>query len=286
MTASRILSRGWVGLVAALALAPDAGALNITGLSISTTGTNTANSLINGNVATQVASSTSITIPASGPVADTIGSALSVQTRYAWLVAADRDNGGSAFPQAATAAYQITFTVDNPTGATYRVDIDTLRIGSLTNVNDFTGGGNPGSGTISIGAMTGSVDGIANGTLALAAVGPFTSTPTATSDFSQTGTTLSITDSALSRAFTLAFTWTGSASSDHLEAALRMGINGGITGATADDYPGQGGRTAANDGHFVNIGSTIIAVPEPATALLLALGLAALASRRVRSPAR
>src|SRR5258705_13376556 len=98
----RNLSRGWVGLVAALFLAPAAGALNITGLAIAPPGTNTANSLVNtGNSLAQVASSTSITIPSSGPVADTLGSSLSVQTRYAWLVAADRESNGAAFPQAA-----------------------------------------------------------------------------------------------------------------------------------------------------------------------------------------
>ena len=51
-----------------------------------------------------------------------------------------------------------------------------------------------------------------------------------------------------------------------------------VGGTTADDYPGVGSRTQANDGHFVNIATTITAVvPEPGTAMLLSLGLAGLA---------
>jgi hypothetical protein len=277
----RISARGWVGFASALLLAPAAGALDITGLSITTTGGNTANALTNtGNNLSQVASSTSITIPSSGPVADTIGSSLSVETRYAWLTAADRNSAGTALTTAATAEYQITFTVDNPSGATYRIDIDTLRIGSLTNVTDDAG-----DGTATLGAMTGSVDGIINGTLALVAFGPFTSGATGTSDFSQVGSTLSITDNALSRSFTLAFTWTGSASSNHDESAIRMGVGGSITGASADDYPGQGGRTAADDGHFVTVGATIISTPEPRAGMLLMLGLLGLAVKAARGRA-
>ncbi len=275
--------RGWVGLVVALLLAPAAGALNITGLSIGTVGLNTGPTLQNtGQTYNQVASSTSVVIAPSGPVADTIGSSLSFQTNYAWLVAADRENSGSAHTQAATAEYQITFTVDNPTGATYRIDIDTLRAGALTNEDD--NGGN--NSTITLGAVTGRVDGIVNGTLALAQVGPFTSGVDGTSDFSQDGAILSITSSATSQTFVLNFTWTGSASSNNDEAAIRMGIPGGITNTTADDYPGLGSRTAANDGHFVDVTATIISAPEPAPAALVAFGLLGLAIRARRTSVR
>jgi MYXO-CTERM domain-containing protein len=278
MAVRQIPVRGWVGLVAALALAPAAGALDITGLAITTVGANSANSIQNtGNTFNQVASSTSIVIAPSGPVADSIGSSLAFQTRYAWLVAADRDAGGGTHTQSATAEYQITFTVDNPAGHTYRIDIDTLRVGALTNVTDDAG-----DSTITLGAVTGSVDAVVNGALALATVGPFTSDSTGTSTFSQSGTTLSITDSALSRTFTLNFTWNGTAFSNKDEAAIRMGIGGGITGATADDYPGQGSRTLANDGHFVTVNTQIISTPEPTPAALIALGLVGLALRARR----
>src|SRR5262245_27230278 len=109
MTISRISSRGCLGVATALLLASSASALNITGLAIATTAGNTAASFNNNVTKSEVLSATSITIPSSGPVADTFGSALSVQTRYAWLITADRENNGSAISQSATAAYQITF---------------------------------------------------------------------------------------------------------------------------------------------------------------------------------
>lgn len=82
----------------------------------------------------------------------------------------------------------------------------------------------------------------------------------------------------------LRFTWSGTATSNNDESAIRMGIPGTVAGVTADDYPGQGGRPAANDGHFVTVGATSIAAPEPAPAALVALGLFALAlrARRIR----
>ena len=237
-----------------------------------------------GNPRSQVDSNTAITIAPSGPVPDTLGSSLSFQTQYAWLVAADREGPGAATTtQNATAEYQITFTVDNPAGETYRLDIDQLRIGALTVFDDDATVGATGSATLS--GVTGSVDGIVNGTLAIAAFGPFTSGATGTSAFSQNGTTLSITDSALSRTFVLNFTWTGTATSTKDEAAIRMGIQGALTGpTTADDYPGVGSRTLANDGHFVTVNTTIISTPEPAPAALIAFGLLGLAirARRVR----
>lgn len=277
----RILGRVSIGLVMALVLAPAAGALDITGLSITTVGGNTANSSsTNGNNNNEVASSTSIVTAPSGPVADTVGSSLSFQTNYDWLVMADRDNNGvGGFSTTATADYQITFTVDNPTGTTYRIDIDTLRIGSLTGFTDHTG-----DSTTTLGAVTGSVDAITNASLALAAVGPFVTAVSDTSDFSQSSTTLSITSSAVSQTYVLRFTWNGTASSNNDESAIRMGIAGTVGGVSADDYPGQGSRTLANDGHFVTVGATIISAPEPAPAALIALGLVALAlrARRIR----
>ncbi len=277
MVASRILSRGCFGLAAALLLASSASALDITGLAINTTGTNSANSFNDNVTKTQVASSTSITLNSGGPVADTLGSSLSVQTRYAWLVAADRENPGSQITQSATAAYQITFTVSNPTGATYQIDIDTLRLGSLSWVDDTTG-----NSTLTLGAMTATVDGSPNATLGLPSVGPTANSATTTTAINQDGTTYSIVSSALSQSFTLAFTWAGSsATSNNDEAAIRMGIAGSLTNVTADDYPGS----PSGDGHFVNVSATIISatVPEPGPGALLGLGLVALALLRRRA---
>jgi hypothetical protein len=280
MALSRSLSRSWLGFATALLIAPAAGALDITGLSITATGTNTANVLQNtGSNPTQIASATSIVIAPSGPVADTIGSSLSFQTRYASSLTGDRNAGAGTFTQNQTSDYTITFTVDNPTGATYQVSIDTLRVGALTLIDDS--GGN---GSATLGALTGSVDSIVNGSLALAALGPIASATSGTTTFSQSGTTVTISDNALSRTFTLAFNWADSVTSAQDEASIRMGVDGGVTSATADNYS-LDGRTLSGDGHFVSVTTQIVSAPEPAPVALVALGLVALAlrGRRARS---
>ncbi len=270
-------------VLALLALAAPAHALQITGLSVVLGAGNTANELSDtGNNRAQIASSVSVVTAPGGPVADTPGSSTSFGTRYASLLAVDRDGpGGGTTSRSATSTYTITFTVDNPTGGTYQIDIDTLRVGALTGVDDDAGG----DGTQTLGAVVGSVDSIVQGNLALAAVGPFTTATTGTATFNQTGTTLTIVDSALSRTFTLDFSWSSSATSSKDEAAIRMGTAGSLSTTTADDYPGVGPRTAASDGHFVDVTATYLVVPEPEPVVLATLGLIGLAigARRRRS---
>lgn len=259
---------------AVLALASPAAALQITGLGIALGGTNSADDLMTtGQNHGQTASAVSVVLSPGGPVADTPGSTTSFGTRFASLLAADRQNTTGSTSRSATSNYSITFTVDNPTGGTYQIDIDTLRIGALTQVDDVSGG----SATLTLGAVTGRVDAIVESNLALAAVGPSVLTSTGTVDFNQSTSTLTITDSALSRTFVIDFDWSSTATSAQDEAAIRMGISGSVSSATADDYPGVGARTASNDGHFVNVTATYLVVPEPATLTLAMLGLLGLA---------
>jgi hypothetical protein len=250
-------------------------ALSISGIAIAAPAGNTANSIgTTGSNRFQIASATSLG-PLPGPVADVAGASLSFDTRYAALVASDREAGGGTTATNATASYTITFTVNNPTGGTYRIDLGSSRIGALTLVND--GGGNA---TATLGAVTGLLNGVANPSLALAAVGPLSGAAGGNQAFSQATPTLSIVDSALTKTFTLAFSWTASTSSSRDEAAVRLGISGGLGTTTADDYPGVGGRSAAGDGHLVHVALTLLTVPEPSPALLVAAGLLALARRR------
>lgn len=268
-------------VTALLALASPASALQITGLSVALGGTNSANDLVTtGQNHGQTASAVSIVTAPGGPVPDTVGSTISFGTRFASLLAADRQNTTSNTARSATSNYSITFTVDNPTGGTYELTIDTLRIGALTHVDDATGGNT----SQTLGAVTGRVDAIVESNLALIAVGPSVQTATGSVTFNQSSSTLTISDTALSRTFVIDFDWTSSVSSATDEAAIRMGISGSVSSATADDYPGQGARTAANDGHFVNITATYTIVPEPETFALAMLGLVGLAAsaRRAR----
>ena len=61
-------------------------------------------------------------------------------------------------------------------------------------------------------------------------------------------------------------------------AAVRFGIAGSLSGVIVDDYPGIGGRSASNDGHFVDVKLTF--VPEPASAALIGIGSLMLMARR------
>jgi hypothetical protein len=270
-----------LALVLVLALvgaAPAAHALSVSGIVVATTGANTANLLNDaGANRSQVASSAALLGAAPGPVADVVGASVSFDARYAQLVAADREAGGGTIAQAATASWSITFTVDNPLGALYELAIDTSRIGALTLVDD---GGGSSSASASLGAVTGLLDGVPDAALALPAVPTLTGAGGGNQGFSQSGSTLTLTDTATSRTFTLTFTWTADASSSRDEAAVRLGIGGALTGVTADDYPGVGGRVAADDGHFVGVGVTLLAIPEPGTLWLLGGGVALLALRR------
>ena len=254
-----------------------ADALQITGFSVSLVGSNTSDELVdNGNNRAQIASATSTVLAPGGPVADTPGSTIQFSTRYASLLAVDREGGGGGTTsRSMTSAYQITFTVDNPTGGDYQIDIDTLRVGALTNFDD-----DGGTSTQTLGAVGGTLDAVAQPSFTLAAVGPFATGTTGTSTFNQSGSTLTILDSALTRTFVLGFTWTASATSSKDEAAIRMGLTGGLSTTSADDYPGVGSRTAADDGHFVDVTVTYVAVPEGETGVLVILGLMGLAARQ------
>src|SRR5262244_3050220 len=113
MAVVRILSRGICGAAAALLLAPAAGALNITNLTMTVAAppANTADTLVNtGQSRSDIESGTNVSMAPSGPVSDTIGMAVSFQTRYSWLVASDRDSNGSAFTASANVDYSISFT--------------------------------------------------------------------------------------------------------------------------------------------------------------------------------
>lgn len=275
----RLLLLPIVGL--ALAFAGPVQALTISSVTITPTGSNTAN-FLNDSLTDyrENRSSTSI-LDSGGTTADVMGGSVNAQTRYAAMTGAD---GGvaTAPSRSATHQYTITFSVTAAPWATYGITIDTSRFGAITRVDDGTGGG---SG--SIGAVTGLLNGVGNGSLGLGGVSLSQGTGAANTVINQASPTLTLTGLSGTTNVTLQFTWTSTATSTctgflcsstgNDEIAVRLGMAGTGSGVTADDYPGVGGRTAANDGHFVTINATITNIPEPGTVMLLGAGIAGLA---------
>ena len=276
-----------VPVLAAALLAARADALSITGLTIVKGVLNTLDNTMNTGQNFMQTTSAVSTVQAPVAAPDTLGSFSEFLTRYSMMVAADRQNTSGNTQASMTSSYSITFTVDNPTGATVQIDIDTLRVGALTNITDSAG-----NSVITLGAVTGQVNAVTQAALALASVGQ-TSAADAHTPFNQASTTLSITTNSLLSVYLLQFDWSSSANSVHDEGAIRMGMAGNVNSSTADDYPGvtfpRNATQQGNDGHFVDVRATIIAaVPEPASGGLVALGLLAIGSRsraRTRKPA-
>jgi hypothetical protein len=184
--------------------------------------------------------------------------ATSISGRYAWVSAADSGIFTTA-SIASTAAYQVDFTVNVP--GSYQLTVATSWSGGFTSVDDspvFNGGM-----TADVGALTGTQSGgtLASGTLSLTDPGSRSSNSTGQNNFGGTLSavaTITGTSNGVNKPHQLNFSWSTSCTSNSAaaggdECAVRAGLAATITGQTAGDYPGQGGRTAANDGHFVNV---------------------------------
>lgn len=221
-------------------------------------------------------------------------SASGFDVRYAAVVGADVSGpSGVTFTQNMNGSFTISFQVTENPGGSWSITLDLTRTGALTLLNDGSGNAN-----VTLGALSGGAAGAGSlsGSLGLAAVGTLSNAgaPATSPDspFSQTTTaTLSGTGTGAAQNVTLSFSFNGSATTVDPpggavkgdEAALRMGLDSALGGSgalaySADNYPGVGVRTLANDGIFV----TATAVPEPAVSALLALGAIALAGRRRR----
>lgn len=276
--------------VAALGLAQHASALSISVGSAAMNGSNTATgktdnlgSNIFGETGAYSENASSLTtLNAGGSAADTIGSTVSAGTRYAAVLAADTGQNNS-INRTATSSYSITFTVSAAPTAMYELTIDTSRIGALTRVDDTN---TSRSAIYTMGAVSGTVDAVADAALGLASLG-FNESINTSKDtpFNQTNQ-LVISGLTGTHTITLSFAWTSTvnlptatAATGNDEIAIRLGIAGTqTTRVSAEDYPGAGARVMNNDGHFVTIGAEVTnIVPEPGTLAMLGIGLAGIA---------
>ena len=251
--------RRWVGWFAALALATAptlARGSTITAASATKNAGNTADFTNNGTLDGRQWVSAVV----ASPTIDQ--SSTHFLSRYSAVDCAD----SGAFTnsrQQATANYSVGFTV-NGTGP-YKVVVTTSWLGALTGVDD--GGA---SSTATLPAMSGSYTagpGVFSGNLTLTPGASQSGNGGFNVQFGSTSVVANITGnlggSPTNQSHTLTYSSPangfdanspgGSALTGGDEAAVRLGIACNLSGQSAGTYPGPGGRTAANDGHFVDV---------------------------------
>ena len=268
-SAGRGLSAALAGALLGLIAAAPASALSLTNLSVSLGAGNSA------QIFNDAASTSDIGLSQASVVSS---SALAFDAHYALDVGVDIGNAATRSVNY-TSQFVISFGVTANSGQAWKLTIDTSRTGALTLVNDGSG---PSSATLN--AVTGTLSGAGSlgGSLGLAAVGTLSGNNGGNQPFSQTGSaTISGVGTGAAQSVTLTFNWTSSVTSTRGpngqnrgdEAAIRMGIDSAMSAFTADNYPGIGARTLANDGYFVS--ATL--VPEPTSLLMMFAGLVGLA---------
>ena len=265
----------------ALGFASAANAVSISSLSVFLDPGNT------GNLLEDVGFPTGSEI--SSDVAVLASTATGFTTRYQAGVYTDTGNGSGAGTNILTlnAAYTISFDVTDAVGEAWRLDLTTSRVGARTAVTDSSG-----ESAFSLSAVTGFLGGagtLSSGSLGLAAIGRTQQGNSVNVTFDQNGIA-SITGSG-NGSVSLSFVFSATAetifnptnppgpiTAGGDEAAIRMGIPGSLGSFSAGNYPGTGGRDAADDGHFVDLDLVELGpIPEPDTALLLGMGLGILA---------
>ncbi len=265
----------------ALVLAPAAGAISLANLAVNFDPGNTPD----------------LDIDAGSPVGSEITSTVGVlsssgtqfSTRYQAGVYTDAGGAGATSNVLTlNAAYTISFDIIDAIGSAWQLDIDTSRIGARTSVTD--GGG---QSAFALGAASGLLGGagtLSSGSLGLAAIARSQQGTSVNLPFNQTGN--ASIDGTGNGSVTLSFSFSATAETlvsgtQGDEAAIRMGIPESLASFTAGVYPGAGNRTAANDGHFVDLTLFDLGpIPEPDTALMLGIGLAMLGAWRQRERRR
>ncbi len=247
----------------ALAAAAPAGALTLSNLTL----TNASTSVFDDDGPIGAVAESSASVGASGPAG--------FEVQYAAVLGADTGGaGGGSFTQDFVGTFTLSFQVTESAGVSWAVRLDVERAGELAIMSDGSGFGTVTLDGLSVvhagaGALVGSLDLAAVGTLSNALapgdspVQPFLQTASAVVAGVGTGAAEFVT---------LTFAFTASVTTEDVpggfvqgdEAALRMGMEGGLLSFTADDDAGALGT----DG--IRVTAT---VPEPGAEILLALGL-------------
>jgi hypothetical protein len=259
-----------------LACATPAGALTLSSLTV----TNASTSVFDDAGPIGAVAESSASVGASG------ASGFAVQ--YAAVLGADTGGaGGGSFTQDFVGVFTLSFEVSESAGTGWVVRFDLERGGALAIVSDGSGFGAVTLGGLSVvhagaGALIGSLDLAAVGTLS----NELAPGDSPAQGFLQTvSAVVAGVGTGVAELVTLTFTFTASATTEDVpggfvqgdEAALRMGMEGGLLSFTADDDAGALGT----DG--IRVTAT---VPEPRAEILLALALIGLGWFERKRPGR
>lgn len=245
---SRAVRGFCLGVLSLLVLAGQASAqLSAPSLSNSSTGNELVNGLFDNPTYERESSTQNVGVP----------NGTTFTTRYFGLVSADCGPACGPKTESMTTNYTVSWNVTAPN--LYRVQIDTRRTAGLTCVDEGTGN--------CVSAMNNAACTPAGGTLVSGGctlADPADNNTSGTSDVNvnQTNSTIRCGQSlGVAQPHSMNFQWsqsattpgTGFISVNSDESAVRLGGTSDDTTESAADYPGQGGRTQSNDGHFVTV---------------------------------
>lgn len=271
---------GFLFLAFGLLLGSSAQALTISGVTIAPAGSNTADNAVNGGSSSNNTSAVSILTPG-GTIVDSVGASVSAEGRYASNLWADASFTG--VNAVTNNSYNLSLSVSADPGTFYDITIESLFQGVLVRDDDSFFG----QSEASVSAVTVSINGsvsVPHSTSAqLLALGYYDAAQT----FSESGSS-SLTGLTGITNLDFVVSWTSSAdNSEDDEVAVLLGLDeagGPVSGVTAGEYGNlTSPRNLDGDGHFLLVGATVTAIPEPGTLVLLGMGLLGLAAHRRRS---
>lgn len=229
--------------------------------------------------------------------ATTIGDSATFTHRLAWMSGHRVLPGGGtvALLNSNLVAYDLSFTIEDPTSLGYTLDIDSTIRGyatafwesnSSTGVSQTFAAGTLMGASLDSGAGFGSLITDLSTTIAIASA---TDTTPFANQLVSRSSSFAAGSFVGTHTFTLRYTTVGANTIGALqnfntgEADVRFGLDPTLSGFLHAAYPGADGEAAADHGHFLTITADFNAdaavVPEPATLSLVGLGLLVFSTR-------